>query len=124
MDAQDKEYRGVLTMLLLMSLALIGFHLYFFCYDTLAGLGLTVGLLDRFILSIDRATHLFSHSLYAKLAALVLLGIWTFGNKTRKKMGVTWANVVRAGVVGLLLLLVNGQLLRLAKLPAEVRNSA
>ena len=124
MDAQDKEYRGVLNMLLFMSLALIGFHLYFFCYDTLARFGFRFSLLDRFILGIDRATHLFSHPLYSKLAALFLLGIWTFGNKTRKKINVTWIHVGRAGVSGAMLLLLNGQLLRVAWLSTEVRNGA
>ena len=124
MDAQDKDYRGILNMLLFMSLALIGFHLYFFCYDTLARIGFSFALLDRFILSIDRATHLFSHPLYSKLAALLLLGIWAFGNKTRKKLDVTWAKVAKVGIGGAVLLLLNGQLLRLTWLSAEVRNGA
>ncbi len=124
MDATDKEYRGVLMMLLVMSLTLVGFHLYFYCYDTVAALGFNFGLLDRFILRLDQKTHLFSHPLYAKIAALLLLGIWTFGNKARKRLYVTWTHVARAGFVGAMLLLLNGHLLRLAWLAADVRNSA
>ncbi|ADB42656.1 conjugal transfer protein MobC [Spirosoma linguale] len=124
MGTQDKEYRGILNMLLFMSLALIGFHLYFFCYDTLQSIGFSFALLDRFILSIDRATHLFSHPVYSKIAALLLLGIWTFGNKTRKQLNVTWAHVARAGIVGGALLLMNGELLRVFWLSAETRNGA
>lgn len=124
MGTQDKEYRGILNMLLFMSLALIGFHLYFFCYDTLQSLGFSFALLDRFILSIDRATHLFSHPIYSKIAALLLLGIWTFGNKTRKQLNVTWAHVARAGIIGGALLLLNGKLLRVFWLSTETRNGA
>jgi hypothetical protein len=122
MDTQDKEYRGVLNMLLIIALALIGFHLYFYCYDTLLALGFRFALLDRFILSIDRATGLFSHSLYSKIAAMMVLGIWAFGNKTRKKLNVALGHVVRAGLAGAMLLLLNGQLLRQVWLTAEVRN--
>ena len=124
MGTQDKEYRGILNMLLFMSLALIGFHLYFFCYDTLQSLGFNFALLDRFILSVDRATHLFSHPLYSKLAALFLLGVWTFGNKTRKQLNVSWAHVARSAIAGGVLLLMNGKLLRLAWMPADLRNAA
>ena len=124
MGTQDKEYRGILNMLLFMSLALIGFHLYFFCYDSLQSIGFSLALLDRFILSIDRATHLFSHPLYSKLAALFLLGIWTFGNKTRKKLNVTWQHAARAGLAGIALLLMNGHLLRVVWLSTGTRNMA
>lgn len=124
MVAQDKEYRGVLNMFLVMSLALIGFHLYFFCYDSIEALGFRFGLLDRFILSIERATHIFSHPLYSKTATLVLLGIWTFGNKTRKQLNVTWVHVAGVGGIGGTLLMLNGGLLRVGWLSVDTRNGA
>lgn len=122
MGAQDKEYRGALSVLLFMSMTLIGFHLYFYCYDTLTSLGLNFKLLDRFILNLDRTTHLFSHPLNSKLAAMLLLSVWALGNKTRKRINVTWLHVLKAGGTGGVLLLLNGQLLRTALLSMDARN--
>ncbi len=122
MGAQDKEYRGALSVLLFMSMTLIGFHLYFYCYDTLTSLGLSFRLLDRFILNLDRTTHLFSHPLNSKLAAMLLLSVWALGNKTRKRLNVTWLHVLKAGGTGGTLLLLNGQLLRTALLSVDARN--
>ncbi len=122
MGAQDKEYRGALSVLLFMSMTLIGFHLYFYCYDTLTSLGLSFRLLDRFILNLDCTTHLFSHPLNSKLAAMLLLSVWALGNKTRKRLNVNWLHVLKAGGTGGILLLLNGQLLRTALLSVNARN--
>lgn len=119
---QDREYRGVLSLLLAMGFAVLAAHLYFFCYDSLEVRGLTHPVVDRFLLNLNRSLRLFNNPLLSKAAALLLLGVYALGNKSRKKLTATWAGVVRLGLPGAGLFAAGGVLLHPLSLSADERN--
>ena len=99
----DKEFRGVLNVLLYIGFTIIAMHLYFFCYDTLMQAGYTHPQLDRLIRRLQASTVLMNSPAIVKSAALVLLLIYTLGNKAKKSVGATWQQVCRYALAGLLL---------------------
>ena len=86
-------------------------HLYFYGYDTWHRQGFTNPILDRFLINLDRTLHLFSYPTISKPIALLRLAMYTFGNKLKKTLAITWQRVLVGLVVGLLLLLVNTALM-------------
>lgn len=119
---QDREYRGVLSLLLAMGFAVLAAHLYFFCYDSLEARELTHPVVDRFLLNLNRSLRLFNNPLLSKAASLLLLGVYAMGNKSRKKLTASWAGVVRLGLPGAGLFAAGGLLLRPPGLSADERN--
>lgn len=119
---QDREYRGVLSLLLAMGFAVTAAHLYFICYDSLELRGLTHPALDRFLVNLNRSLRLFTDPLLSKTAALLLLGVYALGNKSRKSLTATWAGVARWGVPGAGLFAGSGWLLRPPGLDTDARN--
>lgn len=123
-SSAEPDYRGIPTLLLATSVVLLGGHLYFFTYDSWEARGLTAALLDRFLLNLHAATGLFAGTAPSKAAALLLLGLYALGTKSRKHVTAGWAGVARMGLPGILLFGGNAFLLRLAELPAETRHGS
>lgn len=119
---QDREYRGVLSLLLSMGFAVLAAHLYFYGYDSLEARGLTHPVVDRFLLNLNGSLRLFNNPLLSKAAALLLLGVYALGNKSRKKLTATWAGVLRLGLPGAVLFAAGGLLLRPPGLSTNQRN--
>lgn len=119
---QDREYRGILAFLLSMGFAVMAAHFYFFCYDSLAARGLTHPVADRFLLNLNRTLRLFDNPLLSKGAALLLLGVYALGNKSKKQLTATWAGVVRLGLPGAVFFAAGGLLLRPPGLSPDERN--
>lgn len=88
---QDKEYRGILSVILYLAFAVIAAHLYYVGYDTWQRRGLTLPVLDQFLINLNRNLHLFDSLTVNKLVALVPLAVYTFGNKPRKTLTITGA---------------------------------
>ena len=97
----DKEYRGILNTIMFMGYAVLLFHFYVFCNNVFQQLGLPLGLLDRFIRSLNNSTHVFEQVWYSKLAALFLLLVYALGNKSKKIVTETWSKVFLYGCIGL-----------------------
>lgn len=97
---QDKEYRGILNTIILMGYAILLFHFYVFCHNVLQQLGLPLGLLDRFIRSLNNATHVFDRVWFSKLVALFFLLTYVLGNRPPFLRSKSIHNVYKACVTG------------------------
>ncbi|PRY27807.1 type IV secretory system conjugative DNA transfer VirD4/TraG family protein [Spirosoma oryzae] len=104
---QDKEFRGVLNTILYIGWAILIFHLYVYCNSSLEKLGIPLTILNEFVVSLNNSTHLFGNTWAAKLAALVPLIVYSFGNKARKDILTTWQQVYTNAAVGFILLFGN-----------------
>ncbi len=121
---QDKEYRGILAVILYLAFAVVAAHLYFYGYDTWQRQGFTYPLIDRFLLKLNQQVHLFDSPVVSKLVALLPLAVYSFGNKPRKTLTITLQRVLVGLSLGGLLLLGNTPLLRWPWLSADVRTVA
>ncbi len=118
---QDKEYRGILSVILYLAFAVIAGHLYYVGYDTWHHKGLTLPVLDHFLINLNRNLHLFDSLAISKLVALVPLAVYTFGNKPRKTLAITWRRVLMGLGIGLLLYFGNSVFFKLGGLAADSR---
>ena len=119
---QDKEYRGILNTIMFMGYAVLLFHFYVFCNNVFQKLGIPLGLLDRFIRSLNSSTHVFEQVWYSKLAALFLLLVYVLGNKSKKNITATWNDAFLYGLIGILLYFGSALLLTLRNLSYNLIN--
>ena len=119
---QDKEYRGILNTILYMGYAVLLFHFYVFCNNVFQQLGIPLGLLDRFIRTLNNSTHVFEQVWYSKLAALFLLLVYVLGNVSKKKISATWNDAFLYGLIGILLYFGSTLLLTLKNLNFNLIN--
>ncbi len=87
-------------------------HFYYFCYDTVRIWGLSSGIGDRLLLSIE-STGLFNEN-NAKLLALALLTVSLYGSRGRKDENIKVKAVLLILVTGLFLYFLSGLLLNLS----------
>lgn len=121
---EDKEYKGILNTILYFGWAILIFHLYVYCNNSFAKLGIPLGLLNNFIVALNDFTHLFNNTWAAKLAALLPLCVYTFGNKAKKDINTTWEQVYFNAALGMIILFGNILLLKGTLLGSDFRDIA
>ena len=99
----DKEYQGILNTIIYFGYAILLFHFYIFCNDVFQQLGFNFSILNNFIRSLNNGTHIFEKAWYSKLAALLILLIYVFGNKSKKNISATWNDAALWGLIGLIM---------------------
>lgn len=102
------------------SIIIVLMHFYWFCYGFFAERGWTMEVINKVLSNFHRTAGLFSHTLYTKIFALVLLALSCLGTKGVKNEKITWTRIYSALVVGLVLFFFNTKLL---KLPAGIATS-
>ncbi|WP_445265627.1 YWFCY domain-containing protein [Sphingobacterium sp. MYb382] len=88
------------------SILLVLMHLYWFCYGFFIDRGWTMTLLNRILGGFERTVGLFSHPLYTKLFAVLLLALSCLGTKGVKNEKVTWSKILLVLGMGFILFLV------------------
>src|SRR5690606_37700652 len=88
-------------------------HFYWFCYGFFAGHGWTLEIIGKILTNFNRTAGLFSHPLYTKIFALVLLALSCLGTKGVKNEKITWTKIYIALGVGFVLFFLNTPLLKL-----------
>ena len=119
---QDKEYNGIMLLMLYVGWATLLAHVYVYCNNAFQLLGIPLGIVNRLIVSIDASTHLFSQIWAAKLVALLWLLVYIFGSKAKKNITSTWDKVYLYGIAGLLLLFGNILILKVTPRGSQLRN--
>jgi hypothetical protein len=89
-------------------------HLYWFCYGFFLERGWTLEVINKILGNFDRTAGLFSHTLYTKAFALVLLALSCLGTKGVKNEKITWSKIYVALGVGFVLFFLNTSLLKLS----------
>ncbi len=115
MQGED-DLRGLAKIMAFMravSILLVLMHLYWFCYGFFIERGWTLELINKILGNFQRTAGLFSHTLYTKLFALVLLALSCLGTKGVKDEKITWSKIYVALGVGFMLFFLNTPLLKL-----------
>ncbi|WP_431609210.1 conjugal transfer protein MobC [Chryseobacterium sp. 'Rf worker isolate 10'] len=115
MQGED-DLRGLAKIMAFMravSILLVLMHLYWFCYGAFDERGYTLQVVTRILWNFQRTAGLFSHPLYTKAFALVLLSLSCLGTKGVKNEKITWSKIYTALGVGFVLFFLNGPLLKL-----------
>jgi len=115
MQGED-DLRGLAKIMAFMravSILSVLMHLYWFCYGFFLERGWTLEVINKILGNFDRTASLFSHTLYTKVFALVLLALSCLGTKGVKNEKITWFKIYVALGVGFVLFFLNTSLLKL-----------
>jgi len=116
MQGED-DLRGLAKIMAFMqavSIILVLMHLYWFCYGFFAKQQLTLELINKILHNFNKTAGLFSHPIYSKLFAVVLLGLSCLGSKGVKNEKITWKNISVVFSIGFVLFFLNAILLQYA----------
>ncbi|WP_111959434.1 conjugal transfer protein MobC [Chryseobacterium lathyri] len=113
----DDDLRGLAKIIAFMravSIILILMHFYWFCFSAFADKGWTIEVVNRILTNFQRTVGLFSHTLYTKAFAFLLLALSCLGTKGVKNEKITWTKINSVLIVGTLLYFFNTSLLFLS----------
>ncbi|MCP2025770.1 hypothetical protein L1276_000910 [Flavobacterium sp. HSC-32F16] len=120
MQGED-DLRGLAKIMAFMravSILLVLIHIYWFCYGFFLENGLTVVVISKILVNFQRTAGLFSHMIYTKVFAIVLLALSCLGTKGVKNEKITWPKIYMALVIGFVLFFINTPLLELSLITA------
>ncbi len=122
MQGEDdlKGLAKIMAFMRAVSIILVLMHLYWFCYGFFIERGWTLELINKILGNFQRTAGLFSHTLYTKLFAFVLLALSCLGTKGVKDEKITWSKIYMALAIGIILFFLNFPLLKLPLLPATI----
>lgn len=116
MQGED-DLRGLAKIMAFMravSILLVLMNLYWFCYGFFMERGWTLEVINKILGNFQRTAGLFSHTLYTKAFALILLALSCLGTKGVKNEKITWTKIYVALGIGFVLFFLNTPLLKLA----------
>ncbi|MFA0960308.1 conjugal transfer protein MobC [Roseivirga sp. BDSF3-8] len=94
--------RKIIDWTRLISVSLLGLHIYYYGYGQFEAWGLTAEITDRLLINIAN-TGLFQHILYSKALALGVLIVSLIGAKGKKSESLTVASAIQFLIPGVLL---------------------
>lgn len=115
MQGED-DLRGLAKIMAFMravSIILILIHLYWYCHSFFLDKGWTDETINKILWNYQRKAGLFSHTLYTKIFAFILLALSCLGTKGVKNEKITWPKIITALVIGVILFFLNTPLLKL-----------
>ena len=118
----DDDLRALAKIMAFMravSILIVLMHLYWYCYGFFQGEKWILAVVDRILTNFQRTAGLFSHPLYTKCFALLLLALSCLGTTGVKNDKITWRKIYIALGVGVALYFGNFWILYL-RLPASV----
>lgn len=116
MQGED-DLRGLAKIMAFMravSILLVLMHLYWYCYGFFLERGWTLEVINKILVNFQRTAGLFSHTLYTKVFAIVLLALSCLGSKGVKNEKITWSKIYVALGIGFVLFFLNIPLLKLS----------
>lgn len=116
MQGED-DLRGLAKIMAFMravSILLVLMHLYWFCYGFFMERGWTLEIINKILGNFQRTVGLFSHTIYSKTFAVVLLALSCLGTKGVKNKKITWTKIYVALGIGFVLFFLNTTLLKLS----------
>lgn len=116
MQGED-DLRGLAKIMAFMravSIIIILMHLYWYCYGFFLERRWTLEIISRILNSFQRTAGLFSHPLYSKFFAAVLLALSCLGSKGVKEEKITWPKIYGILAAGIILFFLNAPFLQLS----------
>jgi hypothetical protein len=95
------------------SILIVLMHFYWFCYGFFLERSWTLEVVNKILRNFDRTVSLFSHTLYTKIFALLLLALSCLGTKGVKNEKITWSKIYVTLGIGFVLFFLNTPLLKL-----------
>lgn len=115
MQGED-DLRGLAKIIAFMravSIILILMHFYWFCYSFFADKGWSNEIINRILSNFQKTAGLFSHTIYTKAFAFLLLSLSCLGTKGVKDEKITWTKIAAVLITGFILYFFNTLLLSL-----------
>jgi len=115
MQGED-DLRGLAKIMAFMravSILIVLMHFYWFCYGFFLERSWTLEVVNKILRNFDRTVSLFSHKLYTKIFALLLLALSCLGTKGVKNEKITWSKIYMTLGIGFVLFFLNTPLLKL-----------
>jgi hypothetical protein len=112
----DDDLRGLAKIIAFMravSIILVLMHFYWFCYSAFADKGWTIEVVNRILSNFQRTAGLFSHTIYSKTFAFLLLALSCLGTKGVKNEKITWTKINSVLFIGFILYFLNTPFLQL-----------
>ena len=116
MQGED-DLRGLAKIMAFMravSILIVLMHLYWYCHGFFLERGWTLEIINKILGNFQRTAALFSHTLYTKVFAIVLLALSCMGSKGVKNENITWPKIYGASGIGFVLFFLNTLLLKLS----------
>ncbi|MFV0268280.1 MAG: conjugal transfer protein MobC [Draconibacterium sp.] len=113
----EDDLRGlakVMDFMRALSIIFVTINIYWFCYYALREWGVTVAVVDKILLNLNRTAGLFRNIFYTKLFAVVFLALSCLGTKGVKEEKITWSKIYIVLAVGFILFFMNWWILTLA----------
>lgn len=122
MQGEDdlKGLAKIMAFMRAVSIILVLMHLYWFGYGFFLEHGWTFELFNKILYNFDKTAGLFSHPVYSKLFAIILLSLSCLGTKGVKNEKITWTKIGTLFSVGFVLFFLNSMLLQLKNSFASV----
>jgi len=117
MQGED-DLRGLAKIMAFMravGIIILIMHFYWFCYGFFADQGWTLEIVGKILTNFNKKAGLFSHPLYSKLFALLLLALSCLGTKGVKNEKITWPKIIALSALGFILFFLNWPLLDLSR---------
>lgn len=118
----DDDLRALAKIMAFMravSILVVLMHLYWYCYGFFQAEKWILNVVDRILTNFQRTAGLFSHPLYTKCFAVLLLALSCLGTTGVKNEKITWKKIYIALIVGILFFFGNFWILYL-KAPASL----
>lgn len=116
MQGED-DLRGLAKIMAFMravSIILVLMHFYWYCYSFFEQRKWTLDIVGKILTNFDRTAGLFSHTLYSKIFAILLLALSCLGSKGVKNEKITWPKINAVLAIGIILFFLNTPLLNLS----------
>ena len=114
--AQEDDLRAlgkIMDFLRAVSIILAIMNVYWYSYEAMHIWGVTIGVVDRFLINFNRTGGLFHSILYTKLFSLLLLALSCLGTKGVKAEKMSWNRIFTVLAVGFFLFFLNWWILLL-----------
>jgi hypothetical protein len=102
----------IMAFMRAVSILLLVMHLYWYCYGFFLERGWTLEVIGKILTGFNRTAGLFSHPLYSKVFAFLLLALSCLGTKGVKNEKITWRKIIAVLVTGFVFYFFNTPLLK------------
>lgn len=113
----DDDLRGLAKIMAFMravSILIVLMHLYWYCYVFFLERGWTLQIINTILGKFNHKADLFSHVLYTKVFAILLLALSCLGTKGVKNEKITWTKIYSTLGIGFIFFFFNTPLLKLS----------
>jgi hypothetical protein len=105
----------IMAFMRAVSILLLVMHLYWYCYSFFLDKGWTHEIIGKILTGFNRTAGLFSHPLYSKVFAFILLALSCLGSKGVKNEKITWPKITALLILGFFFYFFNTPLLKQSK---------